>query len=137
MEYYCVHHFQHLIFCCIHCSSWTIYIRAVEMKSDNKSEIHKYISIKLNQLSVTDCFATTMTGVSRIAANGNGTAPKGHFVVYVGEERKRFVVPTMYLRNASFQKLLDEAAEEFDFQSPEGIVLPCHESVFHDLLILA
>nr|GMD01198.1 Auxin-induced protein X15 [Ipomoea batatas] len=56
--------------------------------------------------------------------------PKGHFVVYVGEEMKRFVVPTLYLKDAGFQKLLEQAAEEFGFHSPKGIVLPCHESVF-------
>lgn len=57
-------------------------------------------------------------------------APKGHFVVYVGKELKRFVVPLGFLKSFKFQQLLDRAAEEYGFESKEGIVLPCHESAF-------
>lgn len=57
-------------------------------------------------------------------------APKGHFVVYVGEEMKRFVVPISYLKNPMLQQLLAEAAEEFGFDSQKRIVLPCDESTF-------
>ncbi|KAH7866857.1 hypothetical protein Vadar_025874 [Vaccinium darrowii] len=62
-------------------------------------------------------------------------APKGHFVVYVGEEMRRFVVPISYLRVPIFKQLLDMAAEEYGFQhSQKGIVLPCHESSFQQVL---
>ncbi|CAA3026211.1 indole-3-acetic acid-induced ARG7-like [Olea europaea subsp. europaea] len=44
-------------------------------------------------------------------------APKGHFVVYVGKEMTRFVIPTLYLKNPLFQQLLDKAAEEFGFDN--------------------
>ncbi|KAI5673265.1 hypothetical protein M9H77_13629 [Catharanthus roseus] len=37
------------------------------------------------------------------AASG---VPKGHFAVYVGETKKRFVIPLSYLKNPSFQSLL-------------------------------
>ncbi|KAI8028309.1 Auxin-responsive protein SAUR15 [Camellia lanceoleosa] len=43
-------------------------------------------------------------------------APKGHFVVYVGdgddgqEVMRRFVVPTSYLKDPIFKQLLDKAA---------------------------
>lgn len=57
-------------------------------------------------------------------------APKGHFVVYVGEEHKRYVVHTCYLKKSSFTQLLEMAAEEFGFQSDGRIVLPCDESTF-------
>nr|DAD43096.1 TPA_asm: hypothetical protein HUJ06_001326 [Nelumbo nucifera] len=60
-------------------------------------------------------------------------APKGHFVVYVGSTRKRFIVPTSYLKNPSFQQLLEKAAEEYGFDNPMGIVLPCDESTFKHL----
>ncbi|KAJ4823056.1 hypothetical protein Tsubulata_027794 [Turnera subulata] len=60
-------------------------------------------------------------------------APKGHFVVYVGNEMKRFVVPTSYLKNPTFQELLDKAAEEYGFDNQNGIVLPCDESTFKRL----
>ncbi|KAF6144102.1 hypothetical protein GIB67_007563 [Kingdonia uniflora] len=54
-------------------------------------------------------------------------APKGHFVVYVGEsQRRRFVVPISYLDNPSFQYLLSQAEEEFGFDHPMGgLTIPC------------
>lgn len=61
-------------------------------------------------------------------------APKDHFVVYVGNERKRFVVPISYLKNPSFRQLLDNAAEEYGYDNPNGIILPCDESSFISLL---
>ncbi|OMO61150.1 Auxin responsive SAUR protein [Corchorus olitorius] len=62
-------------------------------------------------------------------------APKGHFVVYVGEEMRRFVVPLSYLRSPPFQQLLEKAAEEFGFQTQNNcIVLPCDVSTFQMIL---
>ncbi|KAK1561907.1 hypothetical protein Q3G72_002866 [Acer saccharum] len=61
-------------------------------------------------------------------------APKGHFVVYVGEEERRFVVPLSYLKNTTFQQLLHKAAEEYGFVSQNRIVLPCDESTFQTLI---
>jgi SAUR family protein len=64
---------------------------------------------------------------------GGGGARKGHFVVYVGSEMKRFVVPTSYLKNPVFLQLLDKSAEEYGFDNRNGIVLPCDESTFKSL----
>ncbi|KAK4378601.1 hypothetical protein RND71_000463 [Anisodus tanguticus] len=61
-------------------------------------------------------------------------APKGHFVIYVGGELRRFVLHISYLKNPCFQKLLEEAAQEFGFRSPKGIVLPCDECTFQKIL---
>lgn len=63
-------------------------------------------------------------------------APKGHFVVYVGEEMRRFVIPLSYLKDPTFQKLLEKAAEEYRFSRERGIVLPCAESTFRRFLNL-
>ncbi|XP_044488162.1 auxin-induced protein 15A-like [Mangifera indica] len=62
--------------------------------------------------------------------------PKGHFAVYVGEnQNKRFVIPISYLNNPSFQGLLSQAEEEFGFENPMGgLVIPCREDVFVDLI---
>ncbi|RAL49468.1 hypothetical protein DM860_012901 [Cuscuta australis] len=49
------------------------------------------------------------------AGGGRQGAPKGHFVVYVGEEMWRCVLPTTYLRNPSMLRLLEDAAEEYGF----------------------
>ncbi|CAN4099929.1 unnamed protein product [Withania somnifera] len=63
--------------------------------------------------------------------------PKGHFVVYVGSEMKRFVLPTSYLKNPLFQNLLDKAAEEYGFDNRNnGILLPCDESTFCRLIAI-
>ncbi|KAE8728962.1 Auxin-induced protein X15 [Hibiscus syriacus] len=61
--------------------------------------------------------------------------PKGHFVVYVGEvKKKRFVVPISFLKHPSFQNLLSQAEEEFGFNHPLGaLVIPCSEEAFLDL----
>ncbi|XP_068645327.1 auxin-induced protein 15A-like [Aristolochia californica] len=57
--------------------------------------------------------------------------PKGHFAVYVGETQKRFLVPVSFLKNASFQRLLSKAEEEFGFDHRMGILLiPCAEDDF-------
>ena len=58
-------------------------------------------------------------------------APKGHFVVYVGKELKRFVIPLSFLKNPIFQQSLEISADEYGFDNPNGIVLPCDESTFH------
>ncbi|CAK7324838.1 unnamed protein product [Dovyalis caffra] len=69
----------------------------------------------------------------KVETEGRRRAPKGHFVVYVGNEMKRFVVPTSYLKNPIFQQLLDKAAEEYGFDNQNGIVLPCDECSFNRL----
>ena len=61
-------------------------------------------------------------------------APKGHFVVYVGKELKRYVVPLSFLRNSIFQQFLEKSADEYGFANSNGIVLPCDESTFNRLL---
>ncbi|GMH22410.1 hypothetical protein Nepgr_024253 [Nepenthes gracilis] len=64
---------------------------------------------------------------------GRRRAPRGHFVVYVGSEMTRFVVPMAVLKNPIFQHLLDKAAEEYGFGSPDMILLPCDVSTFLSL----
>lgn len=61
------------------------------------------------------------------------TTPRGHFVVYVGSEMRRFVVPTSYLKNPLLQQLLSKSAEEYGFDNHHRIVLPCDESIFRRL----
>lgn len=60
--------------------------------------------------------------------------PKGHFVVYVGNNRSRYVVPIAFLSNPSFQSLLRRAEEEFDFDYDMGLIIPCEEVVFCSLI---
>ncbi|KAG6648506.1 hypothetical protein I3843_07G149900 [Carya illinoinensis] len=59
--------------------------------------------------------------------------PKGHFVVYVGENRSRYIVPISYLTHPEFQSLLQQAEEEFGFNHEMGLTIPCEEVVFRSL----
>jgi len=57
--------------------------------------------------------------------------PKGYLAVYVGEQMKRFVIPTSYLNQASFQNLLSQSEEEFGYDHPMGgLTIPSTEDVF-------
>ncbi|KAJ1260728.1 hypothetical protein BS78_10G254700 [Paspalum vaginatum] len=68
------------------------------------------------------------------AAAAEGGVPKGYFAVYVGEESRRFVVPTGYLREPAFRDLMERAADEFGFEQAGGLRVPCAEEDFEDLL---
>lgn len=68
------------------------------------------------------------------AAAAEGGVPKGYFAVYAGEESRRFVVPTGYLREPAFRDLMERAADEFGFAQAGGLRVPCAEEDFEDLL---
>ncbi|XP_057788572.1 auxin-responsive protein SAUR50-like [Salvia miltiorrhiza] len=59
--------------------------------------------------------------------------PKGHFAVYVGENRSRYIVPISFLAHPDFQRLLSRAEEEFGFDHEMGLTIPCEEVVFRSL----
>ncbi|CAN1172994.1 Protein SMALL AUXIN UP-REGULATED RNA 51 [Linum perenne] len=59
--------------------------------------------------------------------------PKGHFAVYVGENRSRYIVPISFLTHPEFQFLLSRAEEEFGFDHDMGLTIPCEEVVFRSL----
>ncbi|XP_050227841.1 auxin-responsive protein SAUR50-like [Mercurialis annua] len=59
--------------------------------------------------------------------------PKGHFAVYVGENRSRYIVPLSWLDHPEFQNLLQRAEEEYGFKHDMGITIPCEEVVFRSL----
>ncbi|KAL1354925.1 hypothetical protein HN51_006970 [Arachis hypogaea] len=59
--------------------------------------------------------------------------PKGHFAVYVGENRSRYIVPISWLAHPRFQILLQRAEEEFGFNHDMGLTIPCDEVAFESL----
>lgn len=71
-------------------------------------------------------------GLLRLAGDRSAVdVPKGHFAVYVGESRRRFVIPLSYLKHASFQNLLQRVEEEVGFEHPMGgLTIPCAEDDF-------
>lgn len=68
------------------------------------------------------------------SSNNNGSVPKGYLAVCVGEELKRFIIPTEYLGHQAFQILLREAEEEFGFQQAGVLRIPCEVSTFESIL---
>ncbi|KAK9078941.1 hypothetical protein SSX86_003000 [Deinandra increscens subsp. villosa] len=60
--------------------------------------------------------------------------PAGSLAVYVGAERRRFVIPTRFLNLHVFVSLLHKAEEEFGFRNSGGLILPCDVVTFNKLL---
>ncbi|PUZ75638.1 hypothetical protein GQ55_1G202500 [Panicum hallii var. hallii] len=71
---------------------------------------------------------------SSLGRRQQDVVPRGHFPVYVGESRCRFVVPIACLEHPQFLVLLRMAEEEFGFDHDAAITLPCDEAVFEALL---
>eukprot|EP01018_Ginkgo_biloba_P027697 Gb_25123 [translate_table: standard] len=60
--------------------------------------------------------------------------PEGYLAVYVGMERKRFIIPTSYLSRPVFRTLLQKAEEEFGFDHKGGLTIPCETVIFEEVL---
>ncbi|XP_062227422.1 auxin-induced protein X10A-like [Phragmites australis] len=57
--------------------------------------------------------------------------PRGHTVVYVGEELRRYVVRVSCLDHPLFRELLDRARDEYDFAAADPrLCIPCDEDIF-------
>ncbi|KAL5214922.1 hypothetical protein ABZP36_004074 [Zizania latifolia] len=76
-----------------------------------------------------------------LAGVGGGDAipsdvPKGHTVVYVGEELRRYVVRVSSLDHPLFRQLLDRAREEYQFAGggDARLCIPCDEDIFLGVL---
>ncbi|KAL6651118.1 hypothetical protein ACP70R_010043 [Stipagrostis hirtigluma subsp. patula] len=81
-------------------------------------------------------------GGNRMLDGGEAvTTPKGQVAVYVGGvapgESMRYVVPVVYFNHPMFGELLREAEEEFGFQQPGGITIPCPAARFEHAAALA
>lgn len=60
--------------------------------------------------------------------------PRGYLAVYVGQELRRFIIPTRYLSHNLFKVLLEKAEEEFGFDHTGGLTIPCEIETFKYLL---
>lgn len=60
--------------------------------------------------------------------------PAGCLAVYVGIERRRFVIQTSFLTNSVFRALLAKSEEEFGFRCDGGLRIACAPDVFEHLL---
>ncbi|KAL5543843.1 hypothetical protein UlMin_007627 [Ulmus minor] len=61
-------------------------------------------------------------------------APEGCFSVYVGQEKKRFVVRAEFANHPLFKLLLEDAEMEYGFHSEGPILLPCDVDLFYKVL---
>ncbi|PRQ20037.1 putative small auxin-up RNA [Rosa chinensis] len=70
------------------------------------------------------------------SSSGSSTrrTPSGFLAVYVGPERRRFVIPARFVNLPVFVGLLEKAAEEFGFETTGGLFLPCEVAFFKDIL---
>ncbi|KAL9685212.1 hypothetical protein QQ045_022660 [Rhodiola kirilowii] len=60
--------------------------------------------------------------------------PKGHLVVYVGENYKRYIIKISLLKHPLFKALLDVAQDVYDFATGSKLCIPCDEYVFLDVV---
>ncbi|KAG0451599.1 hypothetical protein HPP92_026120 [Vanilla planifolia] len=91
---------------------------------------------KLPQAAVLKHILRRCSSLGRKLGMGEGfpaDVPKGHFAVYVGENRSRFIVPISFLSRPEFQSLLRAAEEEFGFHHDLGLTIPCEEVFFRSL----
>ena len=80
--------------------------------------------------------ATVTPSASGSGKGGRSSVPRGSFAVYVGDEMRRFVIPTEYLGHWAFAELLREAEEEFGFRHEGALRIPCDVEVFEGILRL-
>ncbi|KAL2623388.1 hypothetical protein R1flu_003593 [Riccia fluitans] len=76
--------------------------------------------------------------VRKLAAGvlGKGTPPRGCIAVYVGTEKKRFIISTHYLNHRLFRDLLKRSEEEYGFGYRGGLLIACEAILFEHLLWL-
>lgn len=61
-------------------------------------------------------------------------APNGYFSVYVGEEKKRFVIKIEFANHPLFRMLLEDAEVEYGYKSEGPLLLPCEVDLFCKIL---
>lgn len=85
-------------------------------------------------LKKTLSFSDGNSSSASVSAVTSDVVPKGFLAVCVGEEMKRFTIPTEYLGHRAFGILLREAEEEFGFQHEGVLRIPCEVSAFEKIL---
>ncbi|XAR50361.1 hypothetical protein NMG60_11004659 [Bertholletia excelsa] len=61
-------------------------------------------------------------------------APEGCFSVYVGPERRRFVIKARQANHPLFRMLLEDAEMEYGFSSNGPLLIPCEVDLFCKVL---
>lgn len=103
-------------------------------KQANSSKTSGSISNCSSTSSKSIKFLKRTLSISEREGGSNNVVPKGYLAVCVGEELKRFIIPTEYLSHQAFHVLLREAEEEFGFEQAGVLRIPCEVSVFECIL---
>ena len=117
----------------------------VKYKSTTRARIEKWCGDwdRLKTKAKRLCCIKPNPGYLQLGSHGpieeKPVVPKGHLAVYVGhktgdrdgdDEFSRVLVPVMYFNHPLFGELLREAEEEYGYQHPGGITIPCRFSEF-------
>lgn len=79
----------------------------------------------------------TRLHLARTRSSATADVPRGHLAVYVGEGRKRLVIPTACLSHPAFVTLLKRVEDEFGGFDHRcgGLTIPCaSETEFADIV---
>ncbi|KAL2622880.1 hypothetical protein R1flu_003085 [Riccia fluitans] len=60
--------------------------------------------------------------------------PRRCLAVYVGQERRRYIISTNFLSHSLFKELLRRSEEEFGFQYEGGLSIACDCYLFENVL---
>ncbi|XP_047313013.1 auxin-responsive protein SAUR71-like [Impatiens glandulifera] len=75
-----------------------------------------------------------LTKSKSCAQSGSQVAPGGCFSVYVGPEKKRFVIKAKYANHPLFMMLLEDSEMEYGYSSQGPILLPCEVDLLYKVL---
>ncbi|XP_057853870.2 indole-3-acetic acid-induced protein ARG7-like [Cryptomeria japonica] len=62
--------------------------------------------------------------------------PPGHVAVYAGSNHERFVIRISHLNHSLFRALLEEAKDEYGFDTNRPLTLPCDGDTLQYIIIL-
>ncbi|KAL2621616.1 hypothetical protein R1flu_001821 [Riccia fluitans] len=77
---------------------------------------------------------STVRHLARSAATEE--VPEGFLALFVGRERRKFIIGAHYLEHNLFRGLLERSAAEFGFDQKGGITIACEIVLFEHLLWL-
>lgn len=84
--------------------------------------------------SDSDCSPQSVKHLAKSAVTED--VPDGCLALFVGRERRRFVIGAHYLEHNLFRGLLERSAAEFGFDQKGGITIACEVVLFEHLLWL-
>ncbi|KZV46486.1 hypothetical protein F511_10591 [Dorcoceras hygrometricum] len=108
----------------------------VKKKSSIFKKLERFLSMNQRRKS-SPSSATSMFSKSRSCHSSTPrhvNVPTGCFSVYVGPEKRRFVIETKFLNHSLFRMLLEDAETEYGFSCDGPLLLPCEVDLFCKVL---